>query len=360
MDETRFRSLMHEAIGDQPMQPRLPAAVRTRLTEPRPRAVPGTLALLAAVLLTVLVVAALVGPRLLGHVPPAGTSTPVLGGVDPSNCTLPVYVGSEVGFVDTHTERYTKDVSASVVALPSSFASRPMYYSSALKRWLPVSVSYMSPDGRSYAWIRLLPDGSTQANFKTAELHRYEVATGTDQLLWTTTVFFIVWRWDAAGILVSVPPSGSNLAPANWWLVDPVTGAATQQVSSSHASLYSFTPLAGDPTDISFSSVGVNAEGHPIWWLFTNGKAGGVNWVFYETAPGQRVFIYRGSKDDASALDPLAAMADSTGIWFSDYRDPNVIRHWQQGTGLRNVMVTGLPAVDQGTFPGAIPAGPCF
>ena len=63
---------------------------------------------------------------------------------------------------------------------------------------------------------------------------------------------------------------------------------------------------------------------------------------------------------DASDLAPLAAMADSTGIWFSDYRDPNVIRHWQQGTGLRNVMVTGLPAVDQGSFPGAIPTSPCF
>lgn len=360
MDESRLRSLMHEAIGDQPMQPWLPTAVRTRLTEPRPRAVPGALALLAAALLTVLVVAALVGPRWLSHLAPSATSGPV------PNCLLPVSVGSEVGFVDTHTGRYTKDVSASVAGLPDSFASRPFYYSPVLKRWLPAPVSYMSPDGRSYAWIRLLPDGSTQANFKTAELHRYEVATGTDQLLWTTTVFFIVWRWDAAGILVSEPPdlngpaSGANRAPANWWLVDPVTGAATQQVSSSHASLYSFTPLAGDPTDVSFTSVGVDAEGHPIWWFFTNGKGGGVDWVFYETAPGQRVFIYRGSKDDASALDPLAAIADSTGIWFSDYRDPNVIRHWQQGTGLRNVMVTGLPAVDQGIFPGAIPSSPCF
>jgi hypothetical protein len=93
--------------------------------------------------------------------------------------------------------------------------------------------------------------------------------------------------------------------------------------------------------------------------LFTNGKGGGVDWVFYETAPGERVFIYRGNKD-SSALDPLAAMADSTGIWFSDCRDPNMIWHWQQGTGLRKVMVTGLPAVSQGSFPGAIPSGPCF
>jgi hypothetical protein len=306
----------------------------------------GGLALLAAALLIVLVVAALVGPRWLAH------------GEVP-NCRLPVAVGSEVGFVDTHTGRYTKDVSASVAGLPHSFVSRPIYYSPALKRWLPVSVSEVSPDGRSYAWVRLLPDGSTQATFKTEELHRYEVATATDQALWTSTVFVFPWRWDAAGMLVSVPPSGSNRAPAILWLVDPVTGAATQQVPSSHASLFSFTPVAGDPTDVSFESIGVDAEGHTIWWLSTNGKGGGVDWVFYETAPGQRVFIYRGTKD-ATAPDPLAAMADSTGIWFSDYRVPNVIWHWQQGTGLRNVMVTGLPAPGLSDFPGAIPTGPCF
>jgi hypothetical protein len=98
-------------------------------------------------------------------------------------------------------------------------------------------------------------------------LHRYEVATGTDQALWTSTVFFIEWRWDAAGM--------------------------------------------------------------------------------------------RGAKD-ASAFDPLAATAASTGIWFSDYRDANSIWHWHQGTGLRKVMVTGLPAVSPGSFPGPIPSSPCF
>lgn len=209
-------------------------------------------------------------------VTPAATPSSVLGVVDPSNCRLPVTVDPAVGFVDTHTGQYTKDVTASVAGLPYSFVSRPMYYSPALKRWLPVSVSEISPDGRSYAWVRLLPDGSTQATFKTEELHRYEVATGTDQALWTSTVFFYPWRWDAAGILVSVPPSGSNRAPAMWWLVDPVTGAATQQVSSSHASLFSFTPVAGDPTDVSYQSIGVDAEGHAIWWLVTNGKGAGL------------------------------------------------------------------------------------
>lgn len=88
MNDTRFRSLMHEAIGDQPMQPWLPAAVRRRLTEPRPRAVPGALALLAAVMLTVLVVAALVvlGPRLLTwrSIVPSGSAWPAAG------CPLPL------------------------------------------------------------------------------------------------------------------------------------------------------------------------------------------------------------------------------------------------------------------------------
>jgi hypothetical protein len=85
---------------------------------------------------------------------------------------------------------------------------------------------------------------------------------GTDQALWTSTVLSYVWLWDAAGILVSTELPGSDRAPASWWLVNPVTGAATQQVPSSHASLLSLTPLAGDPTDFSFNSLGVDAEGH--------------------------------------------------------------------------------------------------
>jgi hypothetical protein len=321
--------------------------VRIRLTELRPRAVPGGLALLAAALLIVLVVAASVRPPWLAH------------GEVP-NCRLPVTVGSAGGFVDTHTGQYTKDVSASVAGLPQGLVSTPNYYSLALKRWLPVLVGDVSPDGGSYAWVRLLPDGSTQDHVKTAELHRYEVATGTDRALWTSTVIFYIWRWDASGILVSTELPGSDRAPASWWLVDPVTGAATQQVPSSHASLFSFTPLAGDPADASFHSLGVDAEGHMMWWLMTNGKGAGVDWVFYETAPGQRVFIYHGTKD-ATAFYPLAAMADSTGIWFSDSGlTYGVVWHWQQGTGLRNVMVTGLPAPDLNGFPSVSLAGPCF
>jgi hypothetical protein len=97
-----------------------------------------------------------------------------------------------------------------------------------------------------------------------------------------------------------------------------------------------------------------------MWCLMTNGKGGGVAWVFYETAPGQRVFIYRDTKE-ATDFYPLAAMADSTGIWFSDAGlTYGVIWHWQQGTGLGQVIVTGLPAQGLSSFPIVSPAGPCF
>ena len=107
MDETRFRALMHAAIGDQAMQPWLPTAVRGRLAEPKQRRVPGTVAAVATILVAALVVAGLVIPQLLANthvrvstptLTPATTPNsklPVV--VDPSNCRLPVTVERGAG-----------------------------------------------------------------------------------------------------------------------------------------------------------------------------------------------------------------------------------------------------------------------
>jgi len=37
-----------------------------------------------------------------------------------------------------------------------------------------------------------------------------------------------------------------------------------------------------------------------------------VDWVFYETAPGHRVYIYKGIQGDATSFDPEMALVDST------------------------------------------------
>jgi hypothetical protein len=102
IDETRFRALMHTTIGDEPMQPWVATAMRTRLAEPRRRGAPGAYTVVATIAVAVLVVASLIVPQFLADrhmrvstptLTPAstpGTKVPVV--VDPSNCRLPVTV----------------------------------------------------------------------------------------------------------------------------------------------------------------------------------------------------------------------------------------------------------------------------
>ena len=388
MDETRFRALMHATIGDEPMQPWLATTVRARLAEPRHRQVPGAYAAVATILVAALVVAAMVVPQLLAnwHVrissptfTPAstpGTKLPVV--VDPSNCRLPVSVergvGSpyklafEVGFIDTRSGQYTRDAAASVAGLPgggpsgtSSGSEAPAYYSPAVQRWLPVSGSQVAPDGRSYAWIRTLPVGSVYPNYKSSELHIYDVATAADQTIWTYAGAIGIWRWDSSGILVVVGPVKGNPPPQTWRLVDPVIGV-TRYSKPPFISFPPFTPLLGDPHDPAFRSLGITAEGQIIWWISNLDKPGAVDWVFYETAPGKRVYIYRGTQGDSTGFDPEGAMPDSTGIWFSDGHYRPVIWHWRLGVGLSKYGVSKLPAKFKGSYPYVLtrPAGPCF
>jgi hypothetical protein len=389
MNETRFRALMHATIGDEPMQPWVATAVRARLAEPGRRRASGALAAVATIVVAALVVAGLVLPQLLNNahvrvsnptLTPAatpGTKVPVV--VDPSNCRLPVSVergvGSpykvavEVGFIDTRSGQYTRDASASVAGLPGDAQSGtsvgpqvPSYYSPAVQHWLPVSAQEVAPDGRSYAWVRNLPVGSVYPNYRSAELHVYNVATSADRTIWTHAGAIGIGRWESAGILVVVEPvKGNEPPPETWWLVDPISGTATRHAPA-RMPFPPFKPLPGDPHDPQFTILGVNAEGQTIWWISNLDKPGAVDWVFYETAPGKRVYIYRGTEGDSTGFDPEGAMPDSTGIWFSDGHYRPVIWHWRLGVGLSKYGVSKLPAKFKGSYPYVLtrPAGPCF
>ncbi len=392
MDETRFRALMHTTIGDEPMQPWLATTVRARLAEPRHREVPGAYAAVTTILVAALVVAALVVPQLLADrharissptFTPAstpGTKVPVV--VDPSNCRLPVSVergggtpyqlAGEVGFVDTRTGRYTRDASASVAGLPgrdplAGASDVPSYYSPVVRRWLPVSAGQVAPDGRTYAWVRTLPAGSVYPNYKSSELHVYDVATAADRTVWTYAGAMGVWRWDAAGIHVNTGRVRGNAPPQTWRVVDPASGAVTRDIRTPIMPFPPFKPLPGDPLNTNFTSPGVTADGYTIWWLDNLDKPGAVDWVFYETSRGHRVYIHRGIQGNATSFDPEVALVDSTGIWFSDanFAAANfqqVIWHWQLGVGLSKYRISRLPAKFKGNFPYVLarPAGPCF
>ena len=383
MDQTRFRALMHDVIGDEPMQPWLTTGVRARLAEPPPRRVSGAMAAVATILVAAVMVAGLVLPQLLakGHAPITGPKvlptaipsvTPVV--VDPSDCRLPVVVerGSgpplqlahEVGFIDTRTGRYTKDRSASRVGA----SNVPTYYSPSLQRWLLLSAGeVLAPDGRRYAWIRTLPAGTVYSRYKAAELHIYDLATASDQTIGTYRGDVGIWRWDSAGIHVSFGSLASSPTPApTRWVLDPVSGAQTRDLISPVMPFPPFTPLAGDPHDPAFSTPGMTADGHFIWWINNMDRPGAVDCVFYETSPGHRVYLYRGIQGDATSFDPAEALVDSTGIWFSDanfaFANHAVIWHWRLGVGLRKFRVVGLPGKFNApnAYVQTTPAGPCF
>jgi hypothetical protein len=351
-----------------------------------------------AATLAMVMVAGVVGWRLVGHrattegpVKPSTLKTvPNAAVVDPLNCKLPVVVllqagppgqqRREVGFVDTHSGRYAQDGSASVAGLPGggfgavagkpAQASQPVSYSASLGRWLPVLPFSVSPDGQSYVWTRLLPEGSTTNanNFQKAELHRYDVASATDHTLWTYPGSISPFGWDASGILVETTPPIIRMIPQRgmpiWWLIDPQTGNATQQ-EIGIGPYYRLTRMPGDPIQngtfvYSSFTFGPKFQGHPLFRIGSR-DPGAPEWVLYETAPGQRVTIYRGTQGDATGFDPNQAKSDATGIWFSDWGGPWLWR-WQQGSGLNKLALSGLPSRLAGpnSSVGADPAGPCM
>jgi hypothetical protein len=346
-----------------------------------------------AATLALVMVAGVVGWRLVGQrattegpLKPSSSAqaVPTAAAIDPLNCKLPVLVTlesgpplqlkREVGFIDTHSGRYSKDGSASVAELPGGGSPgtvsgkpaqppTPLWYSASLGRWFPVFSPNVSPDGQSYVWVRLLPEGSlVGSNFQKAELHRYDVVSSTDRTLWTYAGSINLWRWDASGVLLSTVPTAGGVQL--WWLVDPQTGIAAQQaIAPDYYPRLTRSP--GDPLEnrtFVYSSFAFGAEfqGHTLFRIGSRAP-GAPEWVLYETAPGQRVTIYRGTQGDARGFDPSIAMSDATGIWFSDYGGPWLWR-WQQGSGLSKLALSGLPSPIAGpnSSVGADPAGPCI
>jgi hypothetical protein len=373
-DNDELRDSIHAALDEvsEPVPSLVPGAmarIRT-IDRHRPRWV------LARAVSALAIAAAVGGVVLASHravatrQPPAATAPAATASitatvVNPASCQLPVIVYQaveEAGFVSTATGQYTKDASASVAGLPGGGSegtsmkpaqpSAPAMYSHVLERWLPVDAPSVAPDGRSYVWVRLMPAGSNETTFKTSELHRYDVASRRDQTLWTYAGSIKVWRWDAAGILLTTFPT--------WWRIDPISGAATQQPRNFRPD--HFTELPGDAQNggLGWTTFGTDDQGRPIFRI--GGRDPGArDWVFVETAPGQRIWIYRGTQGDATGFDPFQAVADSTGVWFGDLTS-RAVWHWQQYRGLQKYPIKGLPgnlAGGASTDVYALPAGKC-
>jgi len=381
MNEEQFRKRFRGALGEPPPGD-LPRQLEGKLTaapSSRSSSLTGTL----AATLALLTIGGLVGWRLVNQraTPPVAvmrptpaTAAPATSTADPLNCRLPVVVtresGSasmvaEPGFVDTKSGQYVADGTASIAGLPGgafigysvkpSQPAAPVWYSAAAKRWLPVRQSQVAPDGLRYVWDRLLPAGSNSQNFKTAELHQYDLTTATDHVLWTYAGSINVHRWNARGILLdTVPPTGGTMIV---WLIDPQTGTASRQPNV--GPLGGLTPLPGEGANggFSYESDGTDAQGRTIYRIGSR-AIGDQEWVFFETSPGQRVTIYKGRQGDATGFDPFQPMGEGRGIWFGDY-ETRGLWYWEPASGLHKISVTGLPAADASTGVYVRPAGSC-
>jgi hypothetical protein len=388
VNEEQFRERFREAIGTAPVSDRS-RRIEAALSAPPARRRPA-LGSIAATLALVLV-GAFAGWRLIDqHARPASVNalptrtapTPAAASNVPLPvCRLPVIVSLESGppaqlqtdpgFINTGTGQYTPDSSASVTGLPggaviringkpnSSRSAAPAFYSESLRRWLPVDARSVSPDGASYVWERLLPEGSNDSNFARSELHRYDVAASMDRVLWTYVGSIDVVRWDASGVLVeTVPPNGGVLIT---WLVNPATSSAAQQASG-FAARPGLTQLPGDPLHnggFVYGNVpGAEFDGRQIYRIGSR-EPGTPEIVAYETTPGQRVTIYRGSQGDATSFDPGSGVGDAAGIWFTDYAG-RVLWRWQPSTGLHKVALSGLPNSGPNWSISETPAGACM
>jgi hypothetical protein len=409
--EKRLVSALQDPVAEAEVMARTHRRLRELMvsrTRPSRRRLTSAFGPIAATLALVMV-AGVVGWRLVGQrattqgpVNASPTETvPNAAVVDPMNCKLPVVVlrqagppgqqRREVGFVDTHSGRYTMDGSASIGGLPGggfgaiagkpAQPAMPVSYSPPLGRWLPVGRGSVAPNGRSYLWVRLLPEGTGYGpnNFQKAELHVYDVLSSTDRTLWTYPGSISVFGWDASGILVeTTPPILAGLPGAGmplWWLVDPQTGSATQQAIAL-GQYPRLTQLPGDPRNQNGLFVysgfpgGAEFQGHPLFRIGSRDPGSAV-WVLYETAPGQRVTIYRGVQGDAlnqgtqsnvTSFDPSVALSDPTGIWFGDYSGHELWR-WQPASGLQKLLLSGLPnpiAGPPNSYVFVDPAGPCI
>jgi hypothetical protein len=339
MDEKRFRDLMRGAIGEEAMSPWLADAVRTRVVNAPTRVSERRWLILVAAALIALVVGALEGPHLLLQralpIVPAATPSSVASPtpIDAFDCRLPVAVGGQVGFISTSTGVYAADPSA-----PAGARS----YSPAARRWLLVGPRALSPDGQSYA--RLDVAGSV------SHLHVIAITSGVDREVWQHSGSGALVAWAQGGLYLLLNPTPQS--PTGLWLVNPASGSGAQQAGNRGLP---FKPLPSDPDPGGFTTLGLDSNGHWLIWFYNLDRSGAVDAVFYEIAPGQRVYIYRGTMGDSTGFVPGEVEPDSTGIWFATHDPAPYLWHWSEPTGLRKVSVSGAPAGQE-----IIAAGPCF
>jgi len=368
MREEEFRRRLRDALGEPPhlASPVLPppSAAPERLY---PRLM-GALAVGVAILLIIVLVGSRIALQPRGYVVPARSAAPTaVAQLSPDSmpCHLAVNlfqtaanpggsntVSSTPGFVNIPSGTFGADPAASGTSEAGAIT-----YSDVLKRWLPVPVRMISPDERSYAYAKLLPEGANLTDATGSELHVVNAVTRGDRKVWSQNAALIeVISWTSAGILVStLPPQGGIV---NYWHIDPATGAASA-ASDREDPNRPPAPSTLPSGSGSYGYLGADGSGGSVYRI--GSRDPGVKYSVVLLKTGTVTTIYAGIQGDATDFDPDGLSIDAHGIWFGN-SDGSRVWLWTQAAGLRSFKVTGAPAPPAGyqyTNVSFLPAGPC-
>lgn len=358
MREDEFRQHLRAALGE------VPALNGPSLGRPpaRPRTHTGVMAVVAGVLTIVLVVV-LVGTRVIlrpqGHIERAPATSPVASppAADSFPCMLAVTTEVELGdqitngmgFINVPNGDYHVDPAATVSDLPHAVGTPPVYYSTALKRWVPAVPPDISPEGTRYAYV-------TQSG-SSSQLHVVDVRARADRVLWTYAAGIWVNSWDESGIRVITAPFAGGAGVL--WRIDLATGSASRRPASEEIpTLPPFWALP--PGGGSFSPMGNDGKGNIVVRFESSDPGTKFSVVLVNTAAHTETTLYSGIRN-ANGFDPETALFDAHGIWMSNL-DGRKLWLWTASTGLTSFPVTGLPSVSanvRGPNVKFYPAGPC-
>jgi hypothetical protein len=357
MNEHEFRDPLRDGLGELPP---LAAPVLASPKSRGPRAHTGAMTrvavFLAAALLVLVGIAYWMSSRQSGETLPATNASSAAQPAPASfTCALPVNTTSltgnpslgfkmSAGFVNIPSGEFSVDPAAALQDLPSDNSGLSATYSSPLKRWLPADSRTVSPDGRSYVYVKWLPE---DANYSikgvtptSTELHVVNAAKKTDKKLWSTADEITINMWDSQGILVETSRKGGGSPGV--WRIDPATGRVTQLPSDSEqASL----PIDALPhSGIWSMTLGQDKQGRAVFRI--GSRDPGTKYSVVVVESGRATTIYSGVAGDATDFDPGGVYSDAHGLWLGNSwgnSDGSRVWLWTKSAGLRSFKVTGLP-----------------
>lgn len=267
---------------------------------------------------------------------PGGVFTPALS----LSCRLPVYAGGSGsgGFIVFPGGTFTADP-ASAVSLPAGAPTpAPMgmgqmgYYGSlsydrAFSKWLPVPLTWVSPDGSRYAfpagnsiWVQNVADSG-------------HVVLGDGQQLWVIVAFLSdgvyvsgpnspgLWLLPLAGAPRQIATTGFWRAAAAGAAYGTATSAVPQGASNPILKLDLKTGAITDWFNRGNSQanvLGFDAQGHPVIQVYYQAPPGGME-TWLTTGPSTGVPLGGSSSPPAAGQPPQlnsTPLGDGHGVWF--------------------------------------------